>query len=256
MDKLRLFYTRWTKVLASILGGFGIIIGKDILPFIETQFADTKFIGILTAIITSSVIFGGLFILGCLFIRHCFWKLFYMKINVSGKWQGRTYYTEIKIDEEGKSNQDKLNKVSLHNANIKQNCLELQISPSSGEDYNNFKSLAINLSDDILRYAYEVKYKEKNLIKRKAVGYEEMEILQWHWGTPILLSGVFSHCADGEKPVFCGKALFFKGKYAEKIDTENMDDDFKKEIEKYIKKKQDEKHSNNRCKFGFRKIFN
>jgi len=233
MDKLRVFYQHYTRICAGLLAIGGVLIGQYVLPFIETHLV-TTFVGkILTVFVTSSALFGLLFIGSCWIINKWAWTLFHNKLNFSGKWEGCSYYTKIEIGKDGVSHNKKSNVVNSHSVNIKQNCLEIQIETSHGPDILSWRTLATNLSDDILRYAYEAQYNEAKVGKKEAKGYEEMRVLQRNrWKKPILLSGVFSHCANGERPIYSGKVVFFRKENVEEINTEKLDPQFKAEIDK------------------------
>ena len=233
MDKLRIFYQRYTKICVGLLIVGGVLIGKYVIPLIETNLVTTFCGKLLTVLVTSSALFGILFLGVSWLIKKWVWKLFHNELNFSGVWEGRSYYTKIEIGKDGVSRNEKSNVVNSHCANIKQNCLEIQIETSHGPDILSWRTLATDLSDGILRYAYEAQYNEAKVGKKEAKGYEEMRVLQRNrWGKPILLSGVFSHCADGERPIYSGKVIFFRKENVEEINTEKLDPQFKAEIDK------------------------
>jgi len=55
-----------------------------------------------------------------------------------------------------------------------------------------------------------------------AIGYEEMEVVKYDSKSkkPILMSGVFYHCASGKKPVYRGNTIFIRASHQDLI-TEN-----------------------------------
>ena len=238
MDKLRIFYLRFARTYAVILAGLGMTIGEKILPFLHSQITDYPVIDFIIKFITSSIPFTLLYLGGEYIIRNYLWKLsfFYRDLNLSGLWVGSSYYTHIEIEGEDKNKDNFKEENSSHLVNIYQDCLEIKIQSSTGNDFVNWGSNAANLtSDGTLKFAYEVKYgNEKKLSKKGATGYEEMSIIQKNTkGHPILLSGSFSHCADGTKPIYRGKTLFFKKEFLREIDSEFLDEDFKKTIQKF-----------------------
>jgi len=238
MDKLKTFYLRLVRAYAVILAGLGITIGEKILPLLHSQITNHAIVDFLIKFITSSLPFTLLYLGGEYLIRHQIWKMsfFYRDLDLSGLWVGCSYYTHIEIEGGGKNKGNFKEDSSSHFVNIYQDCLEIKIQSSTGKDFVNWGSNAANLtSDGTLKFAYEVRYgNEQKLSKKGATGYEEMSIIQKNKkGQPILLSGNFSHCADGTKPIYRGKTLFFKKEFLGEINDEFIDEDFKKTIQMF-----------------------
>jgi hypothetical protein len=235
MDKLRTFYLIWTRTYAASLVGLGILIEKVLVPFLSTQIIATFWLDVTIKIVTSSTLFVLLYLGGEKLIRNYIWKskFFYKQLNLDGLWVGCSYYTNIEIEGEGINKYNFQKNSSPHDVNIYQDSLEIKVQSSPGSDFVNWGSNAADLTTNgTLKIAYEVKYgNEKMLNKKGAKGYEEMDIIQTNKkGLPILLSGIFSHCADGTKPIYRGKTLFFKKEFLTEINEESLDEDFKTTI--------------------------
>lgn len=238
MDKLRTFYLIWTRTYVASLVGLGILIEKTVVPFLNTQLIANFWIDLAVKIVTSSTLFTLLYLGGESLIRNYIWKtkFFYKKLNLEGLWVGCSYYTNIEIEGEGIYKSNFQENSSTHFVNIYQDCLEIKIQSSTGNDFVNWGSNAADLTTTgTLKFAYEVKYgNEKKLNKKGAKGYEEMDIIQTNKkGLPILLSGIFSHCADGTKPIYRGKTLFFKKEFLNEINDTSIDKDFKLTIQQF-----------------------
>ncbi len=240
MEKLRTFYLRMTRTLAAAIAGLAITVGKDLIPFFQRTIVNIFWLELVIKLVTTSTLFFLIYMLGEFIIRQHLWKLrfFYRDIDLSGTWVGCSFYTHIEIAEDGKEKESFSKEDSTHYVKISQDCLSIKIATSEGSDYVNWGSLAAELSgDNDFRFAYEVRYSNEGKFKKRgAMGYEKMSISQRNKkGQPILLSGDFSHCADGTKPIYRGKTIFFREEFANEIKNEFIDPDFKQTIDKFKK---------------------
>jgi hypothetical protein len=142
--------------------------------------------------------------------------VFLPQLNFSGRWQGKSTYTDNHLQSEN-LRADLVGSSVVHQARIEQNCLSIQLTPAVGEKYEVFQSTAVNLiSKNKLVYAYEVRYKKQvGLPTDTTYGYEEVQVVDTEGRSnpgdkvrPSELRGWFAHCAKGQKPVYSGTVVF------------------------------------------------
>jgi hypothetical protein len=234
MDELGRFYRRnLTRLL--VLAGVAFFFTKTITPWVVEALSPY-----VSRIITSanlentirdsfnvlvSIAFTGLLLLGERFIRTSLWKyrFFHPDLDVSGEWKGITKYA-ARLDVP-KENYQYF--TSEHTIKIKQDCTTISISPTPGKAWVFWNSLAIALTTEnggTLKFAYYVPYDSNDpRFPKEAKGYEEMKVIQVAPNQrPIAMSGTFTHCWEGQSPVYHGETVFIRRNHEKFITTSHI----------------------------------
>jgi len=198
MNSLLDFYKRSLRITAIGIGFFSAFIYRS-LPSNISKF------------IVSGVVLGLLFIISEYLIRNKIWRLpfLYRRLDFNDKWLCITFYQDSSC-----SDYTFTSEPAYHSAKIRQDCQSIRIDPSPGDIFNNWSSVMMHLTESGgIAYTYDVQYTDGI----NAKGYEELNVLQRYpriIGKPILLEGLFAHCAFGQsdprrgRAVFCSKNMF------------------------------------------------
>ena len=96
--------------------------------------------------------------------------------------------------------------------NLMQDCLSCKLSPMAAEPYAvNWGSIALEIDteNEKISYAYYINYSSPYFPCQKVKGLEELRVTgRDEKNRPLMLSGTFSHCAMGQKPVYKGKVRY------------------------------------------------
>jgi hypothetical protein len=218
METLLRFYKKWMKY------GFGVVAALTLFLGYEFPNNATKYIGFLVSLFF--FVFEPL-------VSKWLWKIFYSDIDISGVWNARTTYEEMTLTSsllpEGLPSYN-LPKSFAHEIKFYQDCMELKIELSEGENFPRFFSIAANLTKSSVKteisYAYEVEYHHESLSgcpENKALGIETMTIDRWKElngirkiiskigickAKPTRMQGRFWHCVRPGGIAYRGSAEF------------------------------------------------
>jgi hypothetical protein len=143
---------------------------------------------------------------GELCIRKWLWRLAKPHLYFGGRWRGVTEYTEVWLNED-----ESLPEPTVHEVDIKQDCLGVSIAPTESEAFAQWHSLICDLQPpNGIAYAYKVTYNNKAGLPSSARGYEVLQVVgtTGRRGLPQSISGEFHHLVSNDKPVFSGNARF------------------------------------------------
>lgn len=226
MDKLNEFYKSQLRTLTIFLAALAIFIVKVIIPEVAKLFPSRGVEDLIfDSVAPGSILFGIVFLVSERFIRNYLWKwkFFHQDLDFSGEWLGTTYYAHLEVESPKVVKKDFSPFYSQHKINIEQDCIRIAIVPSPGNDFVNWGSIATALNDDgSLKFAYWVVYNDPRKFPDQARGYEEMKVLKRIHKKPILMSGFFSHCAEGQSPVYRGKTIFVRKGYENLIFDQDL----------------------------------
>jgi len=207
MKELRKYYTSRMITLAVILVVASVSISYFI-PNLTSTYGETCWFVIVLKYLISRPAIVGYMTGGHFLINNWLWAIEKPELDFRGIWNGKTTYER---NHQGKTNVD-LPFSKDHIVKIKQTCLNIELSPTESDVFKNWGSLAVNLSDEYtIQYAYWVNYADTTLFPSKAKGYEELKVVNSTNPTskkPMKLTGVFYHCAEGQKPVYSGSVDF------------------------------------------------
>ncbi len=244
MEQLKSYYTKSLRYVTIGAAFIGISFGKI---FVSPGFEQySKWLEILA----STTLFSITFLIAEWLINKKIWRLkfpfLYSKYDCEGKWVGVTIYENLEIPSDQITFDNyRINgpKKSFHDIIIKQDAKSMALISSTGEDFI-WNSLAVNLVevDGTIewRFAYEANYhsefrfpnSSKGLGIAKVIKYDDEDTLK-----PIVMSGVFYHCAMGYKPIFRGKTVFVRAGFLKEqlINSLNISNLMKVELIKNIK---------------------
>jgi hypothetical protein len=143
-------------------------------------------------------------------VRTKLWKLAHPELDVSGIWEGETTYQIQQVAGDGESAEGYEPETTPHEIQFVQDCLTLRVGPTVAHDYpGSWFSLVAGFGENQVRYAYRVNYGKSPRRPSSATGYEELQLTALEKGQrPTELTGIFSHCAWGQKPVYSGTVRF------------------------------------------------
>lgn len=212
MKELREFYIRWMIGLSVPIVLLCIYVA-GIIPNIISDYGETCWIVYLLKFLTSRLSILGILTALHFIVNNWLWTVKIIgkpRLDFRGIWEGETTYNKIYLS---KINRE-LPFSTPHTVKIKQSCFNIELTPTRSEDFVNWGSLAANLSDDhTIQYAYWVNYTNMEIFPQEAKGYEELKAIEYKEGKPIELSGKFSHCAEGQKPIYSGFVNFKRKTY-------------------------------------------
>jgi hypothetical protein len=196
-----------------------------------SAFAAVHLPGIVTKVLVSGLILGALFLAAEWFIREKLWRInikvcgwtikpFYCDLDFEDDWECATFYEAVESQDAERRANFKGHR-AYHQAKIEQDARHISIRSSHGQQFNEWHSLMMALTDNGIAYAYSVTYAGDSDLKGNAIGFEELSVRQRESdpknGKPILLFGSFSHCAQGQPEAFRGTAVFCSLKHLDKI---------------------------------------
>jgi hypothetical protein len=210
MDNLKDYYVNRIKELVVIIAMLSGTISSQVIPILTQEYASDSIIMWAIRVITSTAAFSALFIICENFIRNKLWKMENPEYDFSGKWVGTSIYEIVEGDGPPP-------KPLVCELNVEQDCLSSKLSPVKGGPYaSNWGSIAfeIDLDKEGLSYAYyanglsEAYYPSctnDRLPTQQIKGLEETKVIKRdEKKRPLELSGTFSHCAQGQKPLYRG----------------------------------------------------
>jgi hypothetical protein len=205
MNELLLYFSSRLMALAAAVA-FGAVAVETLLrPYVLQQLGAAHWGVTVIGYANSRPAIVGLLAAGVYLVRKVTWKIEKPELNLSGRWRGETAFTVVR------SGSGAPGHVTTYDVSIEQDCLAIRIVPSRGDEFVNWGSLAIELSDkDTLRYAYWVTYSDSSRFPEgSVVGYEEVRVTgRDDRGRPIELTGTFDHCARGQTPLYSGHVRF------------------------------------------------
>lgn len=204
MKELLDFYTRTLAGFAVTIAASVVLVPHIVLPFLINKLGPDHWVISLANLLTSRFAIVLILGVGAYLIQKWLWKLKHSELNFDGEWEGETCYTHVWL---GTTN---VPFKSKHKARIEQDCLHFMLAPTTGEQYVNWGSLAANLIDkNTIRYAYWVKYSDRNRFPAEVNGYEEMRVTErGSRGRPEELRGNFYHCVQETGPIYSGTVIF------------------------------------------------
>lgn len=204
MNQLFEYYRKRIRELTAMIFLLALLVPNYLVPYLGSKYGVEHWITIAANFLSSSAMIAVFFVVGDLVIRKWIWKLEKPQFNFDGEWEGTTTYKRVHVGSA------KVPFEIKHHVKFEQDCSRFAIAPQTGVGYVNWGSLAINLADkDTVQYAYWVKYNDQKRFPEKAIGYEEMKVIERDSkGRPQVLSGDFYHCAQGSEPVYSGNVIF------------------------------------------------
>jgi len=204
MKELLDFYTRTLAGFAVTIAASVVLVPHVVLPFLISKLGPNHWVISAANLLTSRFAIVLILALGAYLIQKWLWKLKHSELNFDGEWEGETFYTHVWLGSADVPFKSK------HKARIEQDCLHFMLAPTTGEQYVNWGSLAANLIDkNTIRYAYWVKYSDRNRFPAEVIGYEEMRVIaRGSMGRPEELSGNFYHCVQESGPIYSGTVIF------------------------------------------------
>ncbi len=217
MKELQDFYTSKMKTIILIVPTLCSIVISVIAAYIEQ-----KVVHFILMSITSSFFVGFVFYFGNKFIKNFWWMKSKKNLYFKGKWHAEsTYFIERKIDDDSKYsiNSVENGQKEKHFVVIKQDCLKIQIMPSSGNDvFSTWESLSVNIISDQESPHIHILYKVEYIGVDDPImyGYEEMSVSEFDKkGYPCEMIGKFYHCALPNKNLLRGTVIYTKRKEGE-----------------------------------------
>lgn len=248
MKELQKLYITLNRFLVVIIALIALFVGKDILAKFGLLESDKLILSLIGKVLVSSALYTVLYYGGEWLIKNQLWKLIKGKFNFNGEWIGVTYYTSLGVPSSKVTKKDFKPFQKAHYAKIEQDCLNIEIKSSQGEEYVGFSSTSMNINEKgTLQFSYQVKYQgdltnPSNKLKGIARGYEELEIhkSKGFFDKPILLSGKFYHCLTENKPLYSGSTIFIKKDSIGDVEKGDLPgyarDSFLELVKNYIKK--------------------
>ena len=208
MNQLTEYYQKRLLILTVLIVAVVLLVPNLLVPYLIDTFGKDHWSAKIADLLTSRFAIVCLFVAGEVVIRKWLWKFEKSEFNFDGNWEGTTTYRYVRV---GKADVPFEGK---HRVMFEQDCLHFAIAPQPGDAFVNWGSLAINLADkDTVQYAYWVKYRDPSKFPDKAIGYEEMKVIERDKKKkPQALSGEFYHCAQGLEPVYSGSVIFRRAK--------------------------------------------
>lgn len=230
MKELREYYHRRLIGLAVACVAYSVASQIVVEKYVAIQSGNLK---IAAQVFTSQYVIVLLMSLGELFIRKVLWRIERRDLDFSGDWFGETtfkYCSDPGVPIPGPS---------TYKVRFEQDCTRFQLAPTEGELMNSWGSLAIELVDkDMVRYAYWVRYADRNRFPEEAIGFEELQVVERDWlGRPIAINGAFWHCDRSDSiPQFRGSVKFSRSKPGKASTEEGASQDLNA-VSKHVNKK-------------------
>lgn len=209
MEELRRFYRKTLGVVAVALVGLAVALhqAKSTLPGWVPEWArDAARFALDTKILVVAVL-GVTEVL----TRKWLWRYRHRRLNFHGVWRGITTY-ETRWCGDGQKPERVSDMKVEHLASIDQDCLRIKVAPTQASKFATFKSIAADVVDESLCYAYAVDYREgaeDANFPNHVVGYEQLAVVSVdERGAPSELSGWFAHCLQHHGPLYTGTVTF------------------------------------------------
>jgi hypothetical protein len=213
VSELRKFYIKSMGALALGTALYVVFVMDRVLPFVHHHFPENELAAAAASALTSRITIVAILIAGELLIRKYLWRRFHPELDFSGRWAGETTYA---IDWTMSGAPEGV--IIAQEVQFEQDCLDLRLPPSVGDNFT-FESRTIDIADRGARlvYAYHVRYRTNTRHRPdEAYGYEELAVVELEKGRPKALKGWFSHCMQGQKPVFTGDVQLVRQKGKQK----------------------------------------
>lgn len=204
MKELQSYYLRRLAILSAGLASLFLIFEATGVAKLS-GISGWQFLVLGTLLSRSAIVVY--LVLGERLIRKALWTLERPGLNFQGSWRGQVTY------QAGPDAAPSF--VAGHMFRIEQDCLSIRIAPSTPKEFVNWGLLALDVTEDSVRYAYWVDYRKSDPAKfpASAKGYVDMRVTECDGkGKPRIMVGEFWHFAQERNPAFQGeKSPAFQG---------------------------------------------
>jgi len=207
-SELYTYYLKRFSALALGVALFAALVPSVVVPFISSNFGDESYLLVPIEWLSSRIALVVYLVAGEWLIRNRLWQFEMAEFDFQGVWNATTHYSNAALTL-GRSHESFS---SSHQAIITQDCVQIEISPTESGGYLNWGSSSIRIEDrNTLIYSYWVNYQDDVRFPDRAQGVERLKVVKRDQkGRPIRMSGTFSHCAEGQSPIYYGRVEFEK----------------------------------------------